>query len=175
MKNRASEEAISPILQKLVYCCSEVSTLGESFSQLLMNPVVINLLVKNGFFETPHALVGCGKEDGGINSFVKSVFESIDSLTEEQKTKIKELKIQYQEQIKELKEERIQLNKDIIEFFSNEEDIILFTEYQKKRDQNDKEIILPKVIQCLSTIEYLRKNFSEEVYIYNCLLFHYLF
>lgn len=103
---------------------------------------MVGQLVKSGFFDTPAAAVGNETDPHGIAHFAQKVLTSLQGtitgvllwterlpeelgylyyvFEEEQTGKIQQLVAEFYDDIAELREERIQLNRDIVQFFSGQ-------------------------------------------------------
>jgi len=149
LEKNASEEEFLPWLSKLKDICKKVGTLGECHFHLLMSPSIMGQLAKNGFFKTE---TGAGEIDGSMRNFINNLFSAVSTLTEEQKVKLEKIIEDHEAQLGDLRSEREELNQEISSYFSG---VNQLAEAKKNHD-------LPKLLQIMSSLEYVRKNISEE-------------
>jgi len=109
MKGNPSDEEIRPYILRLRDCCQKISVVGECHANLLISPTVVQQLVKNGFFETPFFVGDDNIEPHGIKAFADKVILYVQSLTEDQKQRIKSHVDEFNQRMETVKAEREQL------------------------------------------------------------------
>jgi len=144
----ASDLEFVPYLDQLKTLCKKVSILGECHFNLLISPSAMSLLAQRGFFDIAQP----AETDGTMRNFINNLFSAVSSLTEEQKDKLTHVIELHEHQLAELKAEREELNQEISTYFSGVNQLL---EAKRKHD-------LPKLLQIMSTLEYVRKNLGEE-------------
>jgi len=153
-KNNSPDSDLLPLLAKLHEYCKQISSIGECHAHLLLSPTVVSHLAKNGFFESPEAEVAMESDTWGLANLRKRLFEFVPSITDDQKIQLQATVTQHYQELDELRLERLQLNADISSFFSENPN------FQAKAESPTD---MPKMIQTMSTLEYLRQNLSDEI------------
>lgn len=149
IRKGASDEELLTVLVRLKECCKRISLVGEWQGQMLITPGVVSQLVKTGFFEKTFTTE---EASDTVNQFVSKVFATVPSLTPAQRASINKLTEDHFGSVGPIKAEREELNKELTKFFLDSNSV-----------QSKKENDMPKLLQIMSTLEYLRKNLSEEV------------
>lgn len=130
------EEDIKLVLCKLTRNCNISPNLSIRHN---------NLFGTNLNFETENDVI----------FFTQQLIDSIAITTEDQKQKIENLLMKHYKDLKDLKEKRNQLNKSIILFFSNPENVNNFIQNQMKKEKIDNNEFF--------FLSSLKENFLEEV------------
>jgi len=149
IETNATDDEIVPWLAKLKDICKKIGTLGECHFHLLISPSIMGQLAKSGFFQTQS---GASEIEGSMRNFVNNLFSAVTSLTEDQKQRLEKIIEEHEILLSDLRSEREELNEEISSYFSG---VNQLAEAKKNHD-------LPKLLQIMSSLEYVRKNMSEE-------------
>jgi len=165
VRNNAPEEQLIPCLSIVKANCRKISSLGLCHLNMWLSPSVVHQLVKNGFFDSkaPPTLNTCST----VSDYAKRIIALVPSLTEEQNQEIMTIVESHQGEFDSIKTEREELNQEIAQFFTSS------PPEGFKKESTD----LPRLISIMSTLEYLRKNLTEEnekIHAASCRLIHVL-
>jgi len=150
LKSQLPDDQIVVILDAMDNLCKEISIIGECHWSMLISPNTVTHLAKSGFFgNQPGApsIVEQVSDTHGIAQFANKVIEMV-QLSQEQKEKLTTLVDRYYKQLQIWKEEREQINAEILEYFG--------------KRQQDTQGDIQKLVHMVSTLELLRKNLSAE-------------
>lgn len=154
LQNGASDDEIRNFIRELRDICRQISGLAECHARMLISPTFVQQLVKAGFFQNSTTITATDHQP--INEFAQQVIDATADLTEEQKTKIWQIAELYRTESGRILAERENLLQDLSKYFDHNG---VAYDLSKARHITD----MTKMLSAMSTLEYLRKNFSEEI------------
>jgi len=156
LQNGASDDEIREFIRDLRGICRQISGLAECHARMLISPTFVQQLIKAGFFQSSTTITP-NTDHQPIDQFAQQLIDSTEGLTEEQKTKIWQYAEEYRTESGRILAERENLLQDLSKYFDQNG---VSYDLSKAKHITD----MTKMLQAMSVLEYLRKNFSEEIH-----------